>query len=124
MNDSYQAVYDAVRSRISNANVGDAVAEACRNAFDISHARAILQEQFCATALEMARPSVVFKPTIQADGDIWTVLLGPDPQIGVFATGTTPAEAMANFDQEFWKAKPPKIARQERIDNSQFGVGA
>jgi len=28
MSDSYQAVYDAVRSKISNANIGDAVAPA------------------------------------------------------------------------------------------------
>lgn len=107
MSDSYQAIYDAIRSRISGGNVGEIVADACRNAFDISHTVAMLQADFCAAAYEMGRPSVVFKPVIQADGDMWTVLLGPDPQIGMFATGATPAEAMANFDKEFWKGRPP-----------------
>lgn len=35
MSDSYQAIYDAVRSRISGANVGDAVERAARDVFDM-----------------------------------------------------------------------------------------
>src|SRR5260370_41170680 len=99
----YQAIYDAVRSRISGGNVGEFVAEACRQAFDISYMTSALQQDFSIAAQEMARPCILFKPIIQADGDMWTVLLGPDPQIGVFATGATPAEAMTNCDEEFHK---------------------
>lgn len=124
MSDSYQAIYDAVRSRISGGNIAEAVRDVAFQAFDISHMKAYLQQEFCSAAYEMQRPCAVFKPTIQSDGDMWTVLLGDDPQTGVFATGATPAEAMSNWDQEFWKGKPPEVARQERIDNSQFGVGA
>jgi hypothetical protein len=109
MSDSYQAIYDAVRSRISGGNVGEIVADACRNAFDISHMKAMLQQDFSIAASEMARPCVLFRPIIQADGDMWTVLLGPDPQVGIFATGATPAEAMTNFDQEFYKGKPKHL---------------
>jgi len=106
----YQAIYDAVRSRISGGNVGEIVAEACRNAFDISHMKAMLQQDFSIAAQEMARPCVLFKPVVQADGDMWTVLLGLDPQSGVFATGATPYEAMLNFDQEFYKGRPQAVS--------------
>lgn len=105
----YQAVYDAVRSRISGGDIGSAIRDVAFQQFDISQMMAILQQDFSIAAQEMARPCVLFKPIIQADGDMWTVLLGPDPQIGVFATGTTPHEAMLNFDQEFYKAKPKAV---------------
>jgi hypothetical protein len=113
--DSYQPIYDAVRSRISGGNVGDVVAEACRQAFDISHTRAILQEQFCATAMEMARPSVLYKPTLMADGDMWCVLLGENLQVGIAGFGKTVCEAMTAFDQAFYKERTPAAIRQERI---------
>jgi hypothetical protein len=124
MSDSYQAIYDAVRSRISGGNVGQIVADACREAFDISHMRAILQEQFCATAMEMARPAVLFKPTLLRDGDKWCALLGENLQEGIAGFGDTVAEAMTNFDQAFYKERTPAAARQARIDNGQFAVGA
>lgn len=127
--DSYQPIYDAVRSRISGGNVGDVVAEACRQAFDISHTRAILQEQFYATAMEMARPSVLFKPTLGADGDMWCALLGENLQEGVAGFGKTPAEAMLAFDTAFYKERTPAAIRLESmrkhlVENGQFGVGA
>jgi hypothetical protein len=122
--DSYQAIYDAVRSKISGGNVGEIVADACREAFDISHMRAILQEQFCASAMEMARPCVLFKPALLQDGDMWCVLLGENLQEGIAGFGATVAEAMTNFDQAFYKERTPSAIRQARIDNSQFGVGA
>lgn len=112
--DSYQPIYDAVRSRISGGNIGDVVAEACRQAFDISHTRAILQEQFCSTAMEMARPSVLFKPTLSVDGDKWCALLGENLQEGVAGFGDTPAGAMIAFDQAFYKEKTPSAIRMER----------
>lgn len=114
MSDSYQAIYDAVRSRISGGDIGQAVRDVAFQQFDISHQLAILQQEFMIAAGEMGRPCVVFKPTIQADGDAWTVLLGPDPQVGIFATGATPAEAMMNWDQEFYKGKTPDAIRLGR----------
>lgn len=127
--DSYQAIYDAVRSRISGGNVGEIVADACRNAFDISHTRAILQEQFCSAAMEMARPCVLFKPTLMADGDMWIALLGEDLQSGVAGCGKTPSDAMIAFDQAFYKQRTPAAIRLESmrehlIANGQFGAGA
>jgi hypothetical protein len=122
--DSYQPIYDAVRSRISNGNVGDVVERAARDAFDMGNMRNILTEQFCATAIEMARPSVVYRPTLMADGDMWCVLLGENIQIGIAGFGKTVAEAMTAFDQAFYKERTPDATRQDRADNGQFGVGA
>lgn len=116
MSDSYQAIYDAVRSRISGGNVGDIVERACREAFDMGNMRAILTEQFCATAMEMSRPSVLYKPTLGADGDMWCALLGDDLMSGVAGFGKTPAEAMAAFDQAFWNEKTPAAIRKSRPD--------
>ena len=114
MSDSYQAIYDAVRSRISGGNVGDAVERAARDAFDMGMTRQILQEQFCATAMEMARPSVLFNPTLSADGDMWCALLGENLQEGVAGFGKTPAEAMTAFDQAFCNEKTPTAIRLAR----------
>ena len=58
MSDNYQAVYDAVRSRISGCSVGDVLASAAREAFDISHQKAIGIEQFVAAVYEHQRPAV------------------------------------------------------------------
>ncbi len=122
--DSYQPIYDAVRSRISGCNIGDIVSDACRSAFDLGMTSQIIQEQFCSAAMEMARPCVLFKPTLMADGDMWCVLLGDNLQIGVAGFGKTVAEAMTAFDQAFYKEQTPDAIRQARIDNGQFGVGA
>jgi hypothetical protein len=101
MSDSYQAIYDAVRSRISGGNIGEVIADVCRNAFDISHMKARLQQDFSIAAQEMARPCVLFKPEIKNDHGTWEAILGD-----IWASGATPAEAMANFDQVFWKGTP------------------
>lgn len=113
MADSYQAIYDAVRSRISGGNIADAVQSVLRDCFDISYAReAIVQDLHGAivTVTEaMQRPSVLFRPVLSADGIAWCALLGPDLQTGLAGFGATPAEAMAAFDRAFLGAsdKPP-----------------
>lgn len=107
MSDSYQAIYDAVRSRISGGNVGDIVADACRNAFDISHIMQLLHQDFSIAAGEMGRPAVVFKPTLSIDGNMWCALLGENLATGLAGFGSTPAEAMQNFDIAFYKQQTP-----------------
>jgi len=72
MADSYQAIYDAVRSRISNGDVGRAITDVAHRAFDISHTVAMLHQEFSITAYEMRRPSVLFRPTIIPDGSRWS----------------------------------------------------
>lgn len=112
--DSYQPIYDAVRSRISGCDVGSIVEDAARNAFDWSYARALLQEQIGMVGNEHVRPSVLFRPSLSPDGNKWCALFGDDLVVGVAGFGDTPEEAMREFDRAWWALKPPVIARAER----------
>lgn len=49
-------------------------------------------------AYEQMRPSVVFKPTLSRDGDMWCALFGENLQEGVAGFGENPAKAMWAFD--------------------------
>lgn len=135
MSDSYQAIYDAVRSRISGGNVGDVVERAVSQAFDISHFVVRMQEQMYCVADEMQRPSVLYRPSIGMDGNKWCALYGVNLMEGVAGFGDTPDEAMREFDKAWRTERTPVAARQikaiqdeERREelhaNSQFGVGA
>ena len=104
MSDTYQAVYDAVRSRVGGCNVGDVVREQARQSFDISHAVAILQQDISAIAYEHQRPSVLFRPRVYPDGAAWCALYGDDIQEGVCGFGDSPAAATEAFDKA-WYAK-------------------
>jgi hypothetical protein len=116
--DSYQPIYDAVRSQIGRCDIGSVVERAASEAFDFSHQKAILLQEFCIAAGEMARPCVVFKPTISADGNEWCALLGENLQTGVSGFGKTPAEAMTAFDTAFWKAQTPKAALSTQTEGA------
>lgn len=105
--DSYQPIYDAVRSRISNGDVGAAIAGVARNSFDISHTVAIIQQEFCIAATEMARPSAIYRPALMTDGTAWCALYGENIQVGVAGFGDTPDKAMQAFDQAWMKEKTP-----------------
>lgn len=113
MNDSYQAIYDAVRSRISGGNVSDAIRDVLRDSFDISHLRAIVQQDFCAVANEMQRPSVLFKPELSVDGNMFCALYGTDLQSGLAGFGETAELAMRNFDKNWFAQKLPVEARSK-----------
>lgn len=103
--DSYQAIYDAVRSRIHGGDVGNAVAEAARQAFDISHLTAGVAQDFTIAAMEMQRPFVLLKPRMFPDGNQWCALYGDNVQAGVAGFGDTPAKAATQFDVEWLNAK-------------------
>lgn len=103
--DTYQPIYDAVRSRISGGNISEAVSEAARQSFDISMTVAILSQEFSLAAEyqrkageEGARPSVLFRPTLSLDGSKWCALYGENLQEGVAGFGDSPDEAMHAFD--------------------------
>lgn len=104
MSDSYQAIYDAVRSKISGGDIGQAVSEVAQRAFDISHAVEMVRSEFITTAWEQRRPSVLFRPELSLDGTHWCALYGANLQEGVAGFGLSPEEAMENFDRE-WTQK-------------------
>jgi len=103
MSDTYQPIYDAVRSRIGNADVGQAVESALREAFGNSDhiIRCAVQE----TVNELQRPAAVFRPTISMDGNQWCALYGDNLQDGVCGFGDTPAAAMSAFDLAWLQGK-------------------
>lgn len=103
--DSYQAIYDAVRSRISSCDVGSIVRESTH--IDASHAIAMVQQDFSIAAYEMQRPSVLYRPSIERDGNKWSALYGANLMQGVCGYGDTPAEAMADFDKNWREQRIP-----------------
>lgn len=134
MTDSHQAIYDAVRSRISNGNIGSAVETAIRDA-NIGHYFMLACDGLAHALDDHSRPSVLFRPTLSADGTSWCALYGDDLASGVAGFGDTPAEAMAAFDKAWTNELTPKAAsmvraieeedeREEAVNNGQFGVGA
>ncbi|HBC9089468.1 TPA: hypothetical protein KE767_004481 [Citrobacter koseri] len=112
MSDTYQAVYDAVRSRISNADVGSAIESAMRDA-QISFYFDRMACVFDEYASEQARPCVVFKPTLSQDGNAWLAVLGDIPT-GVVGCGDSPAEAMYDFDKKWFKKENENHAPDEQ----------
>lgn len=112
--DSYQAIYDAVRSRISGGDVSGTLRDVAFQALDFSHARMMLQQEISTVGYEMARPSAIYRPSLGIDGTKWCALYGEDLMHGVAGFGDTPAEAMADFDQVWAKQKTPAAIRAEK----------
>lgn len=54
-------------------------------------------------------PSVLYRPTLTPDGNMWCALYGLDAQVGVSGFGSTPAEAMAAFDLAWASLEPPPV---------------
>lgn len=100
MSDTYQAVYDAVRSRINPFNGSDLIDSITRQ-FDFSFYANILYQNFLDVAFEQMRPSVLLKPSLSIDGNQWCALYGDNLQDGVVGFGDTPAKAMLDFDKQY-----------------------
>lgn len=97
MPDTYQAVYDAVRSKISGGDVGSAVESAIRN-MNLSHYAQMAGVAAEEAAYEYMRPSVIYRPTLSQDGNNWCALYGENIQTGCVGFGTSVSKAMQDFD--------------------------
>lgn len=64
----------------------------------ICHAADMVKVSWQEAAWEQQRPSVVFKPTLSKDGNMWRALFGETLVEGVAGFGETPAQAMWAFD--------------------------
>lgn len=119
MSDTYQAVYDAARSRIHGGDVSQAVEAALCDAFgNASHQ---IQQAVCAVEYEAteairasSRPSAIYRPSISRDGNKWCALYGPHLMEGVCGFGDSPAEAMADFDSNWAKRITALLAAQPK----------
>lgn len=109
MNDNYQAIYDAVRSRIGYADVGGAIESAMREANFSHYAERAMHAAAQAAAdveQDLRRPSAVFRPSLYIDGNQWCALYGANIQDGVAGFGNSPDLAMQDFDRN-WRAALP-----------------
>ena len=105
--DTYQAVYDAVRSKISTFDAHGLQERITAN-FDFSHHMETIRQEFMIAANEMMRPSVMFKPQLSMDGNSWCALYGENLQTGVAGFGDSPDKAMRVFDEEWIKLNEVK----------------
>ena len=105
----YQAIYDAVRSRLGGCDMRDAIESAIRSA-GLDHHAAMAAEAIRESVSEHCRPSVLFKPVLTLDGNQWCALYGPDLQVGVAGFGDSPADAMWDFDRKWEKKIEPAEA--------------
>lgn len=65
-------------------------------------------------AAELTRPSVLFRPNIAPDGNVWSALYGPNLMEGVAAYGDTPEEAARAFDVAWRTQRTPVAVRMAR----------
>jgi len=107
--DTYQPIYDAVRSRIHSCDVGSIVERAAMQAFDTGNLVPLAQEAIGIITHAYDRPSAVYRPTISLDGNMYCALYGEDLMAGCAGFGETMDAAMADFDQNWWKQKAPKM---------------
>jgi len=109
MSDNYQAVFDAVRSRMGNCDVGAAVQEAF-SLSNFGHYASMAANAAIDAANEHGRPSAVFRPTLSLDGDQWMALLGRNLHEGLAGFGSTPDAAMRAFDVAWHQSTQKKAA--------------
>ena len=115
--DSYQAIYDAVRSRISGVNVGDAIEQAMRGV-NLDHHAQQASQAIQVAAAQYERPSAVYRPSLAPDGDQWSALYGENLAVGVSGFGPTPEAAMRDFDEQWFKPRVPASARSWGVWNT------
>lgn len=100
MSDTYQAIYDAVRSRVSDANTGRIIGETAREMFDLTSIRQAADEMFSHISAELLRPSVIHRPALfRHDGPegAWCAMYGED-ESDVCVYGPTPDATLRAFD--------------------------
>ncbi|MEG9884073.1 MAG: hypothetical protein V6Z86_05565 [Hyphomicrobiales bacterium] len=115
MTDTYQAVYDAVRSRIRGCDTGDILRDVVREAFAYtSQMMDEVKNEHLTAAWELQRPTAVFKPSIYPDGNMWCALLGENIQEGVCGFGETPEKAAKAFDLAWINKRTPAAEFGER----------
>ncbi len=105
--DTYQPIYDAVRSRLSICDVGWTIENAIRDA-NFAHHAMQAAESIRQAASEYERPSVIMRPRLYPDGNQWCALYGENLQEGVAGYGISPNDAMRAFDKAWYATLPVK----------------
>ncbi len=97
--DNYQAVYDAVRSKVGYLDFS-VLSDRIVRCFDFSGP---ISNMFQIIEYESIRPCVMMRPKISVDGNQWCALYGDNLQDGVAGFGDSPAKAMQDFDNNWQK---------------------
>lgn len=105
--DNYQAVYDAVRSKISNGDIGAAVRDAISQA-DLSFALMQVRDEVNFAISKATAPHVLMRPEVHIDGNQYCLLYGKNLMEGIAGFGSTMAEAAQNFDENWLNSKAPQ----------------
>ena len=100
--ETYQAIFDAVRSKIQTVNINDAIENAFRESGFSHYAQQAMQE-FQQAGQEQQMPSVLYKPKLFLDGNEYCVLYGENIQEGCAGFGNTPSKAMLDFNSNWFK---------------------
>jgi hypothetical protein len=74
-------------------------------AIDFRHIMQDIRSAFVELANDQKRPSILFKPKLAPDGNMWIALYGENLQEGIAGCGETPEKAMINFDINFLNQK-------------------
>jgi hypothetical protein len=88
-----------------------AIYDATLAAFDISSLKEDVRGQVFAIADWMTRPSVLYRPALSLDGNMWCALYGDNLQDGCAGFGETPEKAMEAFDKAWRTEAAPKGAK-------------
>ena len=99
MNNNYQPIYDAIRSKFNMPDMDSII----QTAFDFSHEKYQLLQAGLQAVSETTLPSYLFRPSLSMDGNKWCDLYGNNLQDGVAGFGNSPADAMFDFDINWHK---------------------
>lgn len=72
----------------------------------ICHAATMAGAAWQDAAGHYSQPHVIYKPKLSKDGNQWCALFGENLQEGVCGFGDSPAEAMWDFDKDWYKKLP------------------
>lgn len=111
--DSYQPIYDAVCSRIGHPDIAGTVERVFLRTADFSGVVVRTQEALNEVRNEWTRPSVVYRPQLGLDGNMYCALYGSDLMNGVAGFGETAESAMRDFDKNWYRMKAPQPAAIE-----------
>lgn len=111
MSDSYQAIYDAVRSRIHGGNISEAVERAASQALDTGMLIPRAHEAITILTNAYDRPSAVYRPRLFLDGAAYCALYGENLMDGCAGFGDTAEAAMVDFDRNWLQQKAPPRAQ-------------
>ncbi len=80
---------------------------------DVSNDAYIARIAICEAAAQWERPSVLFRPTVSLDGNMYCALYGEDLMNGVAGFGDTMEAAMRDFDKNWGQQKAPTPRKKQ-----------